>query len=264
MKTFKAISINGKDTVWRKRLLIIVPLMAIAAYLIYLFVFPASRSGRWAYYRALLLDRDSLTEFILEPGMRCGDSVFAFPTTGAIIGLWDQSYRVGHRHQGLDIFPGTAPGETAVYAAYSGYLTRLSDWSATVIIRIPEDPLQPGRQIWNYYTHMATKDGDSFVSEQFPPGTQELFVEEGTFLGYQGDYSGDPRNPTGLHLHFSVVRDDGDGSFLNELDIKNTIDPSPYFNLAVNHNNNADDIPICEREISFEEWAIVDDEQAKQ
>ena len=239
---------------WRKWLLLLAPVLAVIAYLVYQFLIPATGSGRWAYFRALLLDRESLSEFMLQPGMRCGNAPFAFPTTGAIIGLWDQSYRAGHRHQGLDIFPGTAPGVTAVYAAYSGYLTRQSDWQASVIIRIPEDPLQPNRQIWTYYTHMASRDGDAFISEAFPPGTFEVYVEEGTLLGYQGDYSGDPLNPTGLHLHFSVVRDDGQGSFLNELDIDNTYDPGPYFNLVTDNNLNPDEIPICEDEIQFADW----------
>lgn len=255
MRKFKPISIRGQQIGWRKWLLIAIPVIAVGAYLIYRLLSPASGSGRWAYYRALLVDRESLSAFILTPGLRCDDSVFAFPTTGAIFGLWDQAYRLGHRHQGLDIFPGSTPGESPVYAAYSGYLTRLSDWSASVIIRIPEDPLQAGRQIWNYYTHMASKNGDSFISDSFPAGSSEVFVEEGTLLGYQGDYSGDPLNPTGLHLHFSIVRDDGRGGFLNELDIKNTIDPSPYFNLAVNHNNNADDIPFCDGQIDYADWA---------
>jgi hypothetical protein len=54
-----------------------------------------------------------------------------------------------------------------------------------------------------------------------------------------------------------VVRDDGDGNFLNELDIRNTYDPSPYFNLAVNHNNNADEIPLCEDEVSYADWELL-------
>jgi murein DD-endopeptidase MepM/ murein hydrolase activator NlpD len=254
VKEFKPLLIRSKQPAWRKWLLISTPLFAVLIYLLYRFLAPGASSGRWAYYRALLLDRESLSAFISQPGMRCGDSVFAFPTTGAVIGLWDQSYRAGHRQQGLDIFSGTSPGVTPIYAAYSGYLTRLGDWSATVIIRIPQDPLQPDRQIWNYYTHMATRNGNSFIADQFPPGASEIFVEEGTFLGYQGDYSGDPLNPTGLHLHFSVVKDYGRGGFLNELEISNTLDPSPYCNLAVNHNNNADEILICEHEIEFTQW----------
>jgi hypothetical protein len=191
LSKFRPIALKANQKKLRIGLLILIPLLIVGAYFAFQFFGNGASSGRWAYFRALLVDRDSLNEFILKPGMRCGDAPFAFPTTGAIIGLWDQSYRVGHRHQGLDIFPGSNPGETAVYAAYSGYLTRLSDWDATVIIRIPEDPLQANRQIWTYYTHMATQQGDSFVSEVFPPGSSEVFVEAGTFLGYQGDFSGD-------------------------------------------------------------------------
>jgi hypothetical protein len=103
-----------------------------------------------------------------------------------------------------------------------------------VIVRVPEDPLQPGRQIWTYYTHMANPDGASYIAEDFPPGTEEVFVEAGTLLGYQGNYSGTPGNPTGVHLHFSVVLDDGQGGFRNELEIRNTLDPSPYLGLPLN------------------------------
>ena len=60
---------------------------------------------------------------------------------------------------------------------------------------------------------MADPAGNSFISPEFPSGTYEKYVEAGTRLGYQGDYSGDPYNPVGLHLHFSIVLDDGHGNF---------------------------------------------------
>jgi len=130
-------------------------------------------------------------------------------------------------------------------AAYDGYLTRLADWKSTVILRIPSDPLHPGRQIWTYYTHMANDQGDSWVAPEFPPGTTEVFVRAGSLLGSQGNYSGTAGNPTGIHLHFSIVKDDGQGGFLNELEIENTLDPSPYFNLTLNANHHPDAIPVC-------------------
>ena len=92
---------------------------------------------------------------------------------------------------------------------------------------------------------MADPDGNSFISADFPAGTAEKFIKAGTLLGSQGDYSGDPLNPVGVHLHFSVVRDDGLGNFRNELDIANTLDPSPYFGLSLNANSNAGEIPLC-------------------
>jgi hypothetical protein len=92
---------------------------------------------------------------------------------------------------------------------------------------------------------MADPAGNSFISSDFPPGTTEQYVEAGTFLGYQGNYSGDPSSPVGVHLHISVVKDDGFGKFTNELDIENTYDPTPYFGLPLNANENSDTIPVC-------------------
>jgi hypothetical protein len=190
-------------------------------------------------------DTSSRPELMMTAGTRCGQAPFIFPTDGLIGFIWGDSFRPGHRHQGIDIFAGTEIGVTPVTAAYPGYLTRQSDWISTVIIRIPEDPLQPGLQIWVYYTHMADRQGNSFISPEFPAGTKELYVEAGTLLGYQGNYSGDPNNPVGVHLHISVVEDDGFGNFKNELDINNTYDPSLYFGLPVNANENPDTIPVC-------------------
>ncbi|MEX2160658.1 MAG: hypothetical protein WD751_01985 [Anaerolineales bacterium] len=235
--------------------LLLIAAIAVALYGYFEYVRP---SGRWARFAELQADPAVFERYALKPGLRCGSAPFAFPTRGVVLGLWDQSYRFGHHHAGLDIFSGTQPGVTAVYAAYPGYLTRLEDWKATVIIRIPSDPLNPGRQIWTYYTHLANQDGESFISAEFPAGTFEKYVEAGTFLGYMGDYSGDPGNPTGLHLHFSVVKDDGNGNFLNELDIRNTYDPSPYFNLPFNHRENPSEIPLCAGDFTLEPWDLKD------
>ena len=84
---------------------------------------------------------------------------------------------------------------------------------------------------------MADPKGNAFISADFLPGTTEQYVEAGTLLGYQGNYSGDPGNPIGMHLHFSIVKDDGRGRFLNELKIENTLDPSPYLGLKGNVND---------------------------
>ena len=187
-------------------------------------------------------------EWAVQAGQRCGEAPFILPTSGYIGFLWGDSFRPGHRHQGLDIFGGGELNETPVVAAYPGYLTRLPDWKSTVIVRIPDDPLHPGRQIWAYYTHMADSAGNSYISAEFPPGTSEVFVEAGTLLGHQGNFSGDPGNPVGIHLHFSLVLDDGQGSFRNELEIENTLDPSPYLGLPVNASQNRDEVPVCSSE----------------
>ncbi|HZW03989.1 MAG TPA: M23 family metallopeptidase [Anaerolineaceae bacterium] len=212
----------------------------------YFFLRPSSSGGRAGRVVSFIRNPAEYTDWVISAGARCGAAPFQFPTDGFVGFLWDDSFRPGHRHQGIDIFGGAQPGLTAVYAAYDGYLTRLPDWKSTVIIRIPDDPLQPGRQIWTYYTHLADEKGNAFISPDFPPDTAEQFVPAGTLLGYQGNYSGTPGSPTGVHLHFSIVLDDGQGKFLNELEITNTLDPSPYFSLDLNARQNPDQIPLCQ------------------
>ncbi len=205
-----------------------------------------SSAERTQYVWDFLTDPAANSQYMIKAGTRCGGAPFIFPTDGMAGYLWDDSFNPGHRHQGIDIFAGTDVGVTPVIAAYSGYLTRAPEWKSAVIVRVPSDPLRPGRQIWTYYTHMADSDGNSFISADFPPGTNEQYIEAGTLIGYQGNYSGDPGNPVGVHLHFSIVRDDGSGRYLNELDIENTYDPSPYLGLRLNANDNTDQIPVCE------------------
>lgn len=225
--------------------LILVILMGVMIGLgIYLYQLFRTTGARRQFVRAFLSDSLSDSQYVIQAGSRCGDAPFLFPTTGVVGFLWDDSFRFGHRHQGIDIFAGTDIDVTPVVAAYPGFLTRLPEWRSAVIVRVPSDPLEPGRQIWVYYTHMADPNGNSFISSDFPPGTYEKPVEAGTFLGYQGDYSGDPNNPVGVHLHVSIVKDKG-GQFMNELDINNTYDPSPYFGLALNAKTNPGQIPVC-------------------
>ncbi len=202
-------------------------------------------SQRQRMILAYLNDPASHADWILPAGTRCGAAPFQMPTDGYIGFTWDDSFSPGHRHSGLDIFGGADPGLTPVYAAYDGYLTREVGWKSTLILRIPSDPLQPGRQIWTYYTHMADRLGAATISDQFPPGTHEVFIPAGTLLGYQGNYSGDPLNPVGVHLHFSIVKDDGSGQFRDERNIDNTLDPSPYFGMALNAGENPDRVPVC-------------------
>jgi peptidoglycan LD-endopeptidase LytH len=206
----------------------------------------ARSGGRAPRVMSWLRDPASHPEWAVQAGGRCGDAPFILPTGGFIGFLWGDSFRPGHTHQGIDIFGGDGLNQTPVIAAYSGYLTRLPEWRSSVIVRIPEDPIQPGRQIWTYYTHMADAAGNSYISPQFPPGTNEVFVEAGMLLGYQGNFSGDPNNPVGIHLHFSIVLDDGLGRFRNELEFDNTLDPSPYLGLPVNASQNPSEIPVCQ------------------
>lgn len=167
----------------------------------------------------------------------CPGAPFILPSDGLIGLLWNDPagpYTVLNTHTGLDVFGDGAPGEVPVYAAYDGYLSRLPDWKASVIIR-HDDPLQPGRTIWTYYTHMASRDGSrSFIAADFPPGTSDFRVERGRLLGYQGEYAGNSPAPIGLHLHFSIVLGNENGGFLNEARIGSTLDPSPYLGMPLN------------------------------
>jgi murein DD-endopeptidase MepM/ murein hydrolase activator NlpD len=217
-------------------------LLGFGAYLVLRGRPSTQRLGRVRAYRA---DPAAHAAWAWRAGDRCGEAPFLFPTDGLVGFIWGDSFRPGHRHQGLDIFGPDALGETPVVAASDGYLTRLPEWHSAVIIRIPEDPLQPGRQIWAYYTHMADAEGRSFIDASFPPGTSERFVRAGTLLGYQGNYSADPLNPVGMHLHFSIVLDDGQGHFRNELDFANTLDPSPYFGVEVNADRLGEALAVC-------------------
>lgn len=186
------------------------------------------------------------TDWRIPSRERCPDAPFQFPAEGYVGFYWGDSFRPPLRHTGLDIFSGREPGEAVISAAYSGYLTRLPEWKSTVIIRVPSDPLQPERQIWTYYTHMADLQGVSFIDPAFPAGTSEIWVEAGTPLGRMGNFSGDPGSPTGVHLHFSIVLDDGSGKFRDERVLTNTLDPSPYFRRPLAFTDQNDPIPPCQ------------------
>lgn len=190
-------------------------------------------------------------EWQVEALTRCGDAPFLMPTSGMIGYVWNDSFKIGHHHTGLDIFGPDSNGQTAVYAAYDGYLTRMPGWKSTLIIRIPSDPLHPDEQIWAYYTHMADAEGNSFILDTFPTGTSEMYVEAGTLLGHQGNYSGNTLKPVGTHLHFSIVKSDRSGQFLNETRIENTLDPGPYFGFDLTAELVGERIPHCPADMLY-------------
>jgi peptidoglycan LD-endopeptidase LytH len=229
----------------KKPILLVIAAAAVLTSAYFGYRWFTQQGGRTVKVLEWLRNPNAHQEWTTRAGERCGQAPFLMPTDGFIGYLWGDSFRAGHSHQGVDIFGGGELNQTPVLSVYPGYLTRKPDWKASVIIRVPEDPLIPGRQIWIYFTHMADANGYSYISPAFPPGTEEKFVEARTLLGYQGNYSGDAYNPVGIHLHFSMVKDDGQGNFLNELKIENTIDPSPYLGLPLNGKMNRSEIPIC-------------------
>ena len=185
-------------------------------------------------------DESDRQELITVQREACPGAPFILPSDGFIGLLYADPrgpYSVRNPHQGIDIFSDTVPGVTPVYAAYDGYVTREQSWRSSLIMRIPDDPLQPGRQIWLYYTHMADREGNDFIEAAFAPGVRELFVEQGTLLGYMGDYNGGSARTVWVHLHFSVVLDDGNGRYTNELEFSNTLDPSPYLGMTLNYED---------------------------
>lgn len=195
---------------------------------------PRSRALlQWA--RGNTADRAALVTVQREA---CPGAPFILPSEGFVGLLYADPrgpYSSFSPHQGIDIFSDSDPGITPVYAAYDGYVTREETWRSTLIMRVPQDPLNPERQIWLYYTHMADRAGNDFIVEAFPPGTRERFVAQGTLLGYTGDYNGESARDIWVHLHFSIVQDDGNGRYRNELDFNNTLDPSPYLGMALNY-----------------------------
>lgn len=177
----------------------------------------------------------------------CPGAPFILPADGFIGLLYADPrgpYSASRPHQGIDIFSAGEPGVTPVYAAYDGYVTREASWVSSLIQRVPDDPLQPGRPLWLYYTHMASRDGESFIVAAFPPGAREQFVEQGTLLGYTGDYNGGSARSVWTHLHFSIVQDNGSGGYRNELEFANTLDPSPYLGMEV-HYERATEVAGC-------------------
>lgn len=204
-------------------------------------------------------DEEARRELITTgAGQACEGAPFVLPAEG-FIGLMYADprgpYTLERPHQGIDIFSIGEPGLTPVYAAYDGYVTREPTWTSSLIIRVPQDPLQPDRQIWLYYTHMADRSGNpDFISDEFPPGTYDKFVTRGTLLGYTGNYNGGSARGVWVHLHFSIIRDDGSGGYTNELDFDNSIDPSRYLGIPVNIGcapivPTCSDAPLCEEAV---------------
>lgn len=220
--------------------------IGLAIFVLALFIFfwwsRETPSAHMARLRAWFDDPIAHRDWSISVGERCGDALMLLPTNGYIGFGWDDSFRPGHRHSGLDIFgPDGQNGVTPIVAAYDGYLTREAAWKSTVIIRHPDFPAMPaagidaGEQIWTYYTHMASRDGtESYIATDFPPGTHERFVEAGTLLGYQGNWGGSRWQLTGRHLHFSVVKSDAAGSYRDERELANTYDPLILLGLTTN------------------------------
>lgn len=235
---------------WAKGLILVFSAISTAVCgFVGLFFYSQTQSNSPIYIQRWFTDdgsRDELTTIQNEP---CPEAPFLLPSSGLIGLLWNDPagpYTILNRHSGIDIFGNGEPGTVPVYAAYDGYLTRQDNWVSAVIIQ-HDDPLNDGQKIWTYYAHMASGTGESYIVDAFPPGTTGVFVEQGTLLGYQGTYNGSSLRPIGMHLHFSIVESESDGSFKNETNASNTRDLSPYFGMAMNIAEKPDRPILCTR-----------------
>ncbi len=187
--------------------------VAAAAAAFYYFFLYGGSSPRSMRVMQWIRNPESHPDWAITAGDRCGDAPFMLPTNGFIGYLWNDSFRPGHHHTGLDIFGGTDVGITPVVAAYDGYLTRLGDWKSTVdhphSRRIP----QARPPDWTYYTHMGGFGRQHRDRLGLPGRTVEKFVKAGTLLAGQGNYSGTSVNPDGGTAFFQSWRDDGQGKF---------------------------------------------------
>lgn len=228
----------SRASIWRLFLTLIglgaIFLLAGAAYIYF-----NADTERIRLIRDWFEDPNAHPDWLLEGGTRCVGAPMLWPSSGFVGVGWGDGMRPVYQHSGYDIFsPAFEDNVTPIFAAYDGYLTRESTWRSSVIIRHPDfeglDAVREDEQIWTYYTHMASADGGAeYVSPEFPRGTQEKFVAEGTLLGYQGTWSGRPDDPVGLHLHFSVVSTLEGGGYANETIIENTFDPGPFLGTAI-------------------------------
>lgn len=193
-------------------------------------------------------DSASRAELFSSFDAPCPGYPFLVPSSGLVGGLPYNAtygpYNIFNPHSGIDIFGEGALGTVPIRAAYDGFLTREADWISAVIIR-HDDPLNPGQTIWTYYTHMANLSGtESYILPEFPRGTYDAPVRQGDLIGYQGIYNGGMNASTvAMHLHFSVVRSNDDGSYRNETNFENTLDPTPYLGLLLN-NPDSSDFPL--------------------
>ena len=103
--------------------------------------------GGYRWYRGSSNSNDFITRWLRNPAaneqlhtdalVRCGDAPFIIPSSGFIGLLWRDPaapYNSVRRHTGVDIFGRGESGSVPIYAAYDGWLTRLDNWTSTVVI----------------------------------------------------------------------------------------------------------------------------------
>ena len=131
----------------------------------------------------------------------CPGASWQLPSDGRLGVKWQDD--------GLMFFGQGNDGQVPIYAVADGLLWRPDGWTDGVIIE-HDDPLEAGKKIWTFYGGMTSADGtESFVAEEFPIGSKNVPVKAGQLIGYQGSWSGNPRWPMWIHVHFGLVRATG-------------------------------------------------------
>jgi len=150
--------------------------------------------------------------------------------------MWWVTYQLVFMSEG---YQNTVP----VYAVADGMLLRRPDWNSAVAIQ-HDDPVRPGEKVWSFYGGMANGwDGESFVSADFPPGSEGVPVRAGQLLGYQGMQS--PSGTVWPHLQFAVAPALEDGSF-----------PGEIVGLVSEDEFSSEDIPLVPEEASSRDTEI--------
>ncbi len=152
-------------------------------------------------------------------GDRCPDAPWRLPTESDL-GMWWYTKALGFMGVG---YQNTVP----VRAVADGLLTRRETWNDAVAIQ-HDDPLHPGKQVWTFYGGMADEANEaSYVADAFPPGSEDMPVETGDLLGYQGRWW---QGPLWVHTHFAITPARADDSFpaalVNRADASDA--PLPY------------------------------------
>jgi hypothetical protein len=83
---------------------------------------------------------------------------------------------------------------------------------------------------------ISASGNESYILDDFPPGSIEMPVMAGQVLGYQGVWSGRIYWPKPIHLRFAVVNDVANSASIDEV-LKNAVDPTPYLGIALNEGD---------------------------
>ena len=174
--------------------------------------------------------------FVYRPrGSRLNDSInplfcpsaqWQMPTSGGFGVQWSENE--------LNIFGWGNKNTVPVYAVADGVLIRPLDWEGAVAIQ-HDDPLNRGEKVWTVYADMLSASGyESYILDDFPPGSTEIPVHAGQLLGYQGEWSGRIYWPKPSHLRFAVVNEIQSSIMMNEDAFKNALDPTLYLGISLN------------------------------